>query len=166
MNAGHGTEGGALVKTYSHPDKTHKVTGGTDPAGVFESTSISAGMVFKDGKKEADVNLRTAHLLKNMLLKAGYDVLMIRDSEDTQLDNIARSVIANNNADIHIAIHYDGDKMKEDKGVFYCSVPDGIKYLPNVKKHWKESERLGLCLVQGLAAQNLKVYEDGKMDVD
>lgn len=166
VNAGHGTEGGAFVKTYSHPDKTHKVTGGTDPAGVFESTSISAGMVFKDGKKEADVNLRTAHLLKNMLLKAGYDVLMIRDSEDTQLDNIARTVIANNNADIHIAIHYDSDKLKEDKGVFYCSVPDGIKYLPNVKKHWKESERLGRCLVQGLASQNFKVYEDGKMDVD
>ena len=166
LNAGHGTKGGSLIKTYSHPDKSAKITGGTDPAGVYMSTSISGGMYFKNGESEADVNLRTARLLKKMLLDAGYDVLMIRDSEDTQLDNIARTVIANNNADIHIAIHYDLDKKNEDKGVFYCSVPEGIKYLPNVKKTWKESERLGRCLVQGLAAQNLKVYEDGKMDVD
>ena len=166
VNAGHGTKGGALVKTFSHPDKSPKVTGGTTLAGALESIAISDGMVFKNGRRESEVNLRTAHLLCGMLLDAGYDVLMIRDYEDVQLDNVARTVMANNNAKIHISIHYDSDNTSEDKGVFYCSVPEGIKYLPNVKKHWKESERLGECLVQGLASQDLKVFGGGKMDID
>ena len=166
MNAGHGTKGGSKLKTFSHSDKTPKVTGGTNAAGSLESIAISDGMVFRNGRREAEVNLRTAHLLRDMLLEAGYDVLMIRDCEDVQLDNIARTVMANNNADIHIAIHYDKDGEKADKGVFYCSVPEGIKKLPNVKKHWKESERLGECLVQALSAQDLIVYRNGKQDID
>lgn len=166
VNAGHGTKGGSKVKTYSHPDKSTKVTGGTTAAGAVESTAVSDGIVFKDGKTEAEVNMRTARLFKDLLLGAGYDVLMIRDSSDTQFDNVARTVIANNCAQIHIAIHFDGDNAKEDKGVFYCSIPDGIKNLPNVSKHWQESERLGDCLVQGLSNQEFTVYNGGKMEVD
>ena len=166
VNAGHGTKGGSKVKTYSHPDKSPKVTGGTTAAGAVESTAVSDGMVFKDGKTEAEVNMRTARLFKDLLLGAGYDVLMIRDSSDTQFDNVARTVIASNCAQIHIAIHFDGDSAKEDKGVFFCSIPDGIKTLPNVKKHWQESERLGACLVHGLSSQEFTVYNGGKMEVD
>ena len=166
VNAGHGTKGGNLQKTFSHPDKSPKVTDGTNPVGAIESISVSDGMTFKDGKSESEVNLRTARLLKNLLLDSGYDVLMIRDSYDTQLDNIARTVIANNNAKIHIAIHFDGDKEKNDKGCFYCSIPDGIKNLPTVKKHWEESEKLGQCLIEGLKNQDFKIYKDGKLESD
>ena len=45
--------------------------------------------------------------VKKQLLKEGYNVLMVRESDDAQLDNIARTVFANNNADYHIALHYD-----------------------------------------------------------
>ena len=166
VNAGHGTKDGALQKTFSHPDKSPKVTGGTNAAGSVESIAVSDGMSFNDGKTEAQVTLRTARLLKSILLKDGYDVLMIRDSEDTQLDNIARTVIANNNAKIHVAIHFDKDNKEEDKGAFFCSVPDGIKYLPNVKKHWQKSDRLGVCLIEAIRDKELPVYESGRMDID
>ena len=166
VNAGHGTKGGATQKTFSHPDKSPKVTGGTTAAGAIVSIAVSDGMIFNDGKSEAEINLRTARIFKNLLLKAGYDVLMIRDSADTQLDNVARTVIANNTAAVHIALHYDSDGKKEDKGAFYCSVPDGIKQLPNVKNHWKESDRLGECLVTGLASQSVPVYDNGKIETD
>lgn len=53
-------------------------------------------MTFSDGTAESKVTLAMAKVLKDKLLSAGYDVLMIRDGEDVQLDNIARSVIANN----------------------------------------------------------------------
>lgn len=166
VNAGHGAKDGNLVKTYSHPDKSPKLTGGTDPAGVTESTAISGGMQFADGKTEAEVNLRTARFLKDALLKKGFDVLMIRDSDDTQLDNIARTVISNNNARIHIAIHFDSDAQTEDKGCFYCGVPPDLRKLFPVKKHWKESERLGQCLIDGLRNQNLPIYQNGSLEVD
>ena len=48
-----------------------------------------------------------AQILKDKLLAAGYDVLMVRDVSDVQLDNVARTVICNNAADCHIALHWD-----------------------------------------------------------
>ena len=134
VNAGHGTTGGSSVKTFSHPDKSPKVTGGTNAAGAVESIAVSDGMTFKNGKTEAEVNLRTARFFKERLLLAGYDVLMIRDSDDTQLDNIARTVIANNAADIHIAIHFDGDYEKEGQGRVLLLDSGGDKIASKRKK--------------------------------
>lgn len=47
---------------------------------------------------------------------------MIRESDDVQLDNVARTVIANNAADCHIALHWDS--TSSNKGAFYMSVPN------------------------------------------
>ena len=126
VNAGHGTKGGSSVKTLSHPDSTPKVTGGTTAAGQVTSTAVSGGMTFADGTSEASVTLAMAKVLKAELLSRGYDVLMIRESDDVQLDNIARTVIANNNADCHLALHWDS--TSSNKGAFYMSVPNVASY--------------------------------------
>ena len=166
INAGHGTSGGSSVKTWCHPDKTAKVTGGTTSAGATKAVAVSSGMTFSDGTKESTITLKEAQLVKNLLLERGYDVLMIRDGEDVQLDNVARTVICNNVADCHIAIHWDGDGLKYDKGCFYMSVPDGIKYLDNVSATWKSSEALGNSLIAGLKGRDCKIFGDGTMDMD
>ena len=121
VNAGHGTSGGENHKTLSHPDGTPKLTGGTNAKGAVNSTAISSGMDFNDGISEAKVNLKVALALRDILLARGYSVLMIREDGDQQLDNIARTVLANNCADCHIAIHFDS--TGSDKGAFYMSVP-------------------------------------------
>ena len=108
VNAGHGTSGGTKVKTLCHPDGSAKVTGGTTAAGATEAVAVSSGMTFNDGTPESSVTLRMAQILKEKLLAAGYDVLMLRDEDDVQLDNVARTVICNNAADCHIALHWDG----------------------------------------------------------
>jgi len=166
VNAGHGTSGGGSVKTWCHPDKTPKVTGGTTSKGATKATAVSGGMNFKDGTSEAKVNLREAQILRDLLLANGYDVLMIRDGDDVQLDNVARTVMCNNLADCHIAIHWDGDALNYDKGCFYSSVPDGIKYLETVAPTWEKSEKLGACLITGLSAEGNKINGNGYMDID
>lgn len=171
VNAGHGTKGGESQKTYSHPDKTPKVTGGTNAAGAVKSMCVSSGMNFKDGTPEKAVTLRMAQILKEKLLTAGYDVLMIRDGEDVQLDNVARTVIANNCADIHIALHWDGDGLKTIKGAFYMSVPDALKNMEPVKSHWQQHEKLGDCLIKGLETEipDIKIWNcsgHGQLDED
>ena len=166
VNAGHGTSGGSNVKTWCHPDQTPKVTGGTTEAGATKAVAVSSGMNFSDGTPEAKVTLREAMMLKELLLANGYDVLMIRETDDAQLDNVARTVICNNAADCHIAIHWDGDGLTYDKGCFYMSVPDGIKYLPSVASTWKESERLGDSLIAGLSEKGCKIYSSGNMVMD
>ena len=166
VNAGHGTEGGANVKTFCHPDQTPKVTGGSTSAGSVKATAVSSGMTFNDGTKERTVTLQMARILRDMLLEEGYDVLMLRDGDDVQLDNIARTVICNNAAHCHIAIHWDGDSLGYDKGCFYMSVPDGIKYMEPVASTWQSDEALGEALIWGLKEQGIKIFSSGSMDMD
>ena len=166
VNAGHGTSGGTKVKTLCHPDGSAKVTGGTTAAGATEAVAVSSGMTFNDGTPESSVTLRMAQILKEKLLAAGYDVLMLRDGDDVQLDNVARTVICNNAADCHIALHWDGDGLNYDKGCFYISVPDGLKSMEPVDSHWSEHNALGSALVEGLRAQGAKIHGDGSMSID
>ena len=166
VNAGHGTSGGTKVKTLCHPDGSAKVTGGTTAAGATEAVAVSSGMTFNDGTLESSVTLRMAQILKEKLLAAGYDVLMLRDGDDVQLDNVARTVICNNAADCHIALHWDGDGLNYDKGCFYISVPDGLKSMEPVASHWSEHNVLGSALVEGLRAQGAKINGGGSMSID
>lgn len=166
VNAGHGTSGGGSVKTQCHPDGTPKVTGGTTGAGATEAVAVSSGMTFNDGTAEANVTLALARILKEKLLAEGYDVLMIRESEDVQLDNIARTVLANNKADCHIALHWDS--TANDKGAFYMSVPNVASYraMEPVASHWEQHNRLGEALVQGLKGAGVKIFSGGSMEMD
>ncbi len=164
VNAGHGTRGGESHKTLSHPDGTGKVTGGTNANGAVKSTAISSGMDFADGTPEAKVNLRVALALRDELLARGYSVLMIREEDDQQLDNIARTVLANTYADCHIAIHFDS--TGSDKGAFYMSVPDALKYLDPVSSTWQKSEAFGEALIGGLRGRGVKIFGSGSMDMD
>ena len=164
INAGHGTKGGGSVKTLSHPDGTGKVTGGSNPNGAVESAAVSSGMDFPNGTSEATITLKLAIKIRDILLDNGYNVLMIRETSDVQLDNIARTVIANNKSDIHIAVHFDSSNS--DKGAFYTSVPEGIKYLDNVANSWQQSEALGDAIIKAFKENGVKVCGSGSQDMD
>lgn len=166
VNAGHGTVGGEKYKTLSHPDGSPKVTGGTMAAGSVKSTAISSGMSFKDGTSEASVTLKEALILKTLLLNSGYNVLMIREATDVQLDNVARTVLANNYANCHIAIHWDS--TTSDKGAFYCKVPNNLTYkaMEPVASTWAKSDLFGECLINGLRSVGRKINGNGSMEID
>lgn len=166
INAGHGTGNVGSTKTLCHPDGSPKVTGGTTSAGSTSAIAVSGGMTFRDGTKESTVTLKMAKILKKKLLAEGYDVLMIRNSKDVQLDNIARTVICNNVADCHIALHWDGDGLKYDKGCFYIGVPEKLKSMKPVKNHWEEHEALGKALIKGLEKEKVKINGKGRMAID
>ncbi len=166
VNAGHGTSGGEAVQTLCHPDGTPKVTGGSTAAGATYATSVSGGTTMLDGTPEAEVTLSLAKLLKTELLERGFDVLMIREGEDVQLDNIARTVFANENADCHLALHYDS--TENDKGFFYISVPQVDSYLAMepVASHWQQHMALGNALLTGMQNTGNKIYGEGLLPLD
>ncbi|MCR4908600.1 MAG: SH3 domain-containing protein [Lachnospiraceae bacterium] len=166
INAGHGTEGGTDYKTLCHPDGSPKIVTGSTAAGATEATAIAKGCIMKNGDSEAQATLKAALVVKEELLKAGYDVLMIREGDDVQLDNIARTLIADNFADAHIAIHYDSTDT--DKGIFYCGVPDDEAYknMEPVKSHWKEHEKLGKSLIYGLEKAGFSSWNRGVLEMD
>ena len=166
VNAGHGTSGGSSVKTQCHPDGSAKVTGGSTSAGSVTAAAVSGGTSMLDGTPEASVTLSLALLCKQALLEDGYDVLMIRESDDAQLDNVARTVMANNLADCHIALHYDS--TESDKGLFYTSVPDVSSYrsMEPVASHWQEHTALGEAVLSGMSSVGVKIWSSGSMAID
>lgn len=166
VNAGHGTRGGESQKTLSHPDGSPKVTGGTTSAGSVRSTAISSGMTFSDGVSEASVALKEAVILKGLLLNSGYNVLMIREGADVQLDNVARTVLANRYAQCHIALHWDS--TSSNKGAFYCKVPNNASYkaMEPVRSAWAMSDLLGENLINGLRVAGRKIHGNGSMEMD
>ena len=166
VNAGHGTQGGSSVKTLCHPDGSPKVTSGTTSAGATSAVAVSGGMTFADGTPEYKVTVALARILKDKLLAKGYDVLMIREGDDVQLDNIARTVIANNASDCHIALHWDS--TESDKGAFYMRVPSNESYrnMEPVKSHWQEHNALGESLIGGLKSAGVKIFSSGSMEMD
>ena len=166
VNAGHGTSGGESSYTLCHPDGTAKVTGGSTAAGSIYATAVSSGMTFSDGTEERTVTLRAAQLLRDALLEQGFDVLMIRDGTDVQLDNVARTVMANNLADCHVSLHWDSDSLSYDKGCYYMSVPDALKSMYPVSDTWARSEAFGDALISGLAAAGAPVWSDNPLDAD
>ena len=166
VNAGHGTAGGSKVKTLCHPDGSAKTTGGSTAAGATEAAAVSGGMTFQDGTPESTVTLRMAQILRDKLLTSGYDVLMLRDGEDVQLDNVARTVICNNVADCHIALHWDSDGLSYDKGCFYASVPKQLKNRKPVASFWKEHDALGKALIKGLRSKKVKISGTGAAEID
>jgi len=166
VNAGHGTKGGESKKTLSHPDGTPKVTGGTTKKGAVKSIAVSSGMTFNDGTSEASATLPVALKLRDKLLQKGYNVLMIRESDDVQLDNVARTVIANTYSDAHVAIHYND--TKNDEGAFYMKVPNanGYKSKEPVASTWQRSDQLGESLLSGLQQSGVKIKPSRSIEMD
>ena len=166
VNAGHGTAGGESVRTLCHPDGTPKVTGGSTAAGETYAISVSGGTTMLDGTPESAATLQIAMILKEKLLNTGFNVLMIREGNDVQLDNIARSVMANQNADCHIALHYDSSES--DKGFFCTIVPDIASYkaMEPVASHWREHNALGQSVISGVLKAGNHIWSNGLMEMD
>ena len=166
VNAGHGTSGGESVRTQCHPDGSAKVTGGSTAKGSTTATAVSSGMEFLDRTKERAATLSMALILKDVLLANGYNVLMIRETSDVQLDNIARTVLANSYANCHIALHWDDTTT--DKGAYYMKVPsvDSYKQMEPVASTWEKSDALGEALIDGLDSQGVKIFGDRHVEQD
>ena len=86
---------------------------------------------------------------------------MLRDSEDIQLDNIARTVISNNMADCMISFHWDGDSLNYDKGIFYIKVPELLREMEPVKSLWQKHDALGETIVSSMENDGYKIYMNG-----
>lgn len=166
VNAGHGVKGGSKEKTYSHPDKSPKIGSGTNKAGDVMSFAISEGMTFSDGKLEADMNLEVAKRLRDLLLLNGYNVLMIRENDNSRLDNISRTILANVHSDIHLSIHFDSTAT--DKGAFILVPLEVDEYLnmEPVKTYYREDNRLANAMINEWKDDEIKLFGKGKMGMD
>ena len=128
-----------------------KVAGGT--SGV--STKIP----------EYQVTLEVSLLLEKELDARGYDVVMIRRTNDVNISNSERAMVANDmNADAFIRIHCNGSESSGAKGALTMCQTANNKYCGDM---YKESRLLSECVIDSLCretgAKNLGVTETDSM---
>lgn len=99
----------------------------TEPIGPGASKTkykaITGATGVSSGVPEYKVNLAVAQLLRDELVKRGYEVYMIRESDDVNISDCERAKLANENGEIVIHIHANADESEGIKGImaFYPS---------------------------------------------
>lgn len=166
VNAGHGTKGGRDVSVQCHPDGSPKVVSGSTEKGALTAMAVAPGMKFPDGTPESAVTLRLAKFVRDALLEMGVSVLMIRDGEDVQLDNVARTVMANERAACHISLHFDA--TKEDKGLFAVTVPDvpSFTMMEPVASMRRDHAALEDAVLESVRESGVNIFGSGKLAID
>lgn len=145
LNPGHG-DGSALASIVPKDpvsDLANQYSGSSN-AGHTGGTAYKTS----SGKQvsEAQYVLDVANTAKDKLLEKGYAVIMAREGLVNNFENSARSVWANNSADIHVAIHIDAKTY----GPGWYRPSAKMAAHPNYSKHAAQSEKLGTTIENAL----------------
>lgn len=139
IDAGHQAQGNYEKEPIGPgaAETKNKVAGGT--SGVIS------------GIPEYELTLAVALKLKSVLLERGYQVFMIRESNQVNISNAERAIMANNaGADVFIRIHADASESGSANGMTaLCQTPDN----PYNGTLYSYSKYLSDCLLDAMAAQ-------------
>jgi N-acetylmuramoyl-L-alanine amidase len=155
IDAGHQTEGSAELEPNGPGAESMKaeVTWGT--VGVAT------------GQTEYELNLRVALLLRDELIRRGYSVVMIRETNDVSISNMERAQIANKyEAAAYVRIHANGWEDESLYGAMALCQSSRNPY-PECVARYEESALLSRCVLTNFCdktdRKNLGVREDDSM---
>jgi len=140
-------------------DPGHQIRGSSEkepngPGSEDMKAEVTWGATGKyTGQTEYELNLQVALLLRDELIKRGYSVVMIRETNAVNISNMERAQIANKyKADAYVRIHANGYDDETMKGAMTICQSRNNPYADCVA-HYEESRKLSSYVLDHFCEQ-------------